>query len=116
MAITLATNYVSGAGFINSGYSADWSGCETLVAAVASKSIYIEKINIISVGTATFTFGAGETDGAVTTTVLGPIYSPGYIVIPLEFTRPLFITAATAFTVDATAAEGATIIVQGYIR
>jgi len=116
MSITLTTNYVSGAGFVNNGYSADWSGCETIVAAVSDKSIYIEKIYIISETTETFTFGAGETAGSVTATVLGPIYSPGYIILPLEFTRPLKITASTALTVDAAGATAATIIVQGYIR
>ena len=51
MAITLKTNDVDGAGFVANGNSADFSGCETLVAAVSGKSIYVERI-IISSNTA----------------------------------------------------------------
>ncbi|MFH1616467.1 MAG: hypothetical protein ABIG61_15440 [Planctomycetota bacterium] len=116
MAITLKTNSVSGAGFIANGYSDDWSGCETLVAAVTGKSIYIERIYINAHDAEIFTFGAGETGTAVTTVVLGPLSCSADTVIELVFTRPLFITAATAFVVDATATGDATIIVQGYIK
>lgn len=77
MSITLKTNSVQGAGFVANGYSADWSSCEEIVPAVASKSIYIERIYINSQDEEIFTFGAGETGGAVTAVVLGPIASPG---------------------------------------
>lgn len=113
MAITLTTNNVDGAGFIANGYSADWSGCETIVAAVTGKSIYIERIYIHAQDIALFTFGAGETGGAVTATVLGPLVSG---MCELVFTRPLKITAATALVVDADSAVAATIIVQGFIK
>lgn len=116
MAITLTTNNVQGAGFIANGYSADWSGCETIVAAVSGKSIYIERIYINSEGADTFTFGAGETGGAVTATILGPIYSPGYLLLEMVFTRPLVVTASTALVIDAAGATAATIIVQGFIK
>jgi len=116
MAITLKTNSVGGAGFIANGYSADWSGCETLVAAVTGKSIYIERIYINAHDAEIFTFGAGETTGSVTTIVLGPLSCPADTIVELVFTRPLFITATTAFVVDAAAAGDATIIVQGYIK
>lgn len=116
MAITLTTNPVSGGGFIANGYSTNWSGCEEIVAAVSAKSIFIERIYLNSEGTDTFTFGAGETGGAVTTTILGPIYSPGYVLMEMVFTRPLQVTAATALVVDANGATAATIIIQGFIK
>lgn len=121
MAITLTTNNVSGAGFIANGYSADWSGCETIVAGVAGKSIYIEMI-CINVQEANeqvslnFTFGAGETAGAVTATVLGPLICSADIVEKFVFSRPLPIAVATDLVVDATTAGKATIIVQGFIK
>ena len=116
MAITLKTNSVSGAGFIANGYSADWSGCETLVAAVTGKSIYIERIYINAHDAEIFTFGAGATGAAVTTVVLGPISCSADTIVELIFSKPLFITAATAFVVDCAGTGDATIIVQGYIK
>lgn len=116
MAITLTTNAVSGAGFVANGNSADWSGCETIVAAVTGKSIYIEKIYINSDEDEVITIGAGETAGAVTTPVIGPVHSPGGINIEYVFTRPLKITEATALVADATSSGAATIIVQGFIK
>ncbi len=113
MAITLKTNEVQGAGFVANGHSADWSGCETIVAAVASKSIYIERIYISAQDVALFTFGAGETTGSVTTVVLGPVTGN---VGEMVFTRPLKITAATALVVDCDSAVAATIVVQGFIK
>lgn len=113
MAITLTTNSVDRAGFIANGYSADWSGCETIVAAVTNQSIYIERIYISAQDIALFTFGAGETGGAVTATILGPVVSNSGEMV---FTRPLKVTASTALVVDADSAIAATIIVQGFIK
>lgn len=115
MAITLTSNSVSPYGFLVNGHSADWSGSETLVAAVAGKSIYIERIYINAHDAEIFTFGAGETGGAVSAVVLGPISCPADDVVELVFTRPLKVTAATALVVDAVGAGDATIIVQGFI-
>jgi len=116
MSITLKTNSVHGAGFIANGYSADWSGCEAIVAAVTGKSIYVERIYINAQDAEVFTFGAGETGGAVTTTILGPIATAGSLARDMAVTRTLMVTAATALVVDATGATAATIIVQGFIR
>jgi len=116
MAITLTTNSVKGRGFIANGYSADWSGCEEIVAAVTGKSIYIERIYINAHDAEIFTFGAGETTGAVTATVLGPLSCPADTIVEMVFTRPLKVTAATALVVDAASSGDATIIVQGYIE
>jgi len=116
MAITLKTNGVSGAGFVANGNSADLSGCETLVAAVTDKSIYIERITINSNTAINYTIGAGETGGAVTAVVLGPIYCAANSTQEFVFTRPIKLAAATALVVDASAGGAATVIVQGYIK
>ena len=116
MAITLKTNEVDKFGFIANGSSSDWSGCEEIVAAVSGKSIYIERIWISSESDEVFTFGAGETGGAVTTTIFGPVYSPGYVNLEYIFTRPLRVAAATSLVVDAASTATATIIVQGFIK
>lgn len=116
MAITLTTNNVDGAGVVANGYSADWSGCETLVAAVSGKSIYVERIYINAHDAETFTFGAGASGGSVSATLLGPLSCPADTIVELVFTRPLKVTVSTALVVDAAAAGDATIIVQGYIQ
>jgi len=115
-AITLATNTSERTGFIANGYSADWSGAETLRAAVAGQSIYVERIYINAHDAETFTFGAGETGSAVTTVVLGPLSVSADTIVELVFTRPISITAATALVVDAASTGTATIIVQGYVK
>lgn len=115
-AVTLTNDNVDRSGFVVNAYSADWSGCETIKAAVTGKSIYIERIYINCHDAETLTFGAGETGGAVTATVFGPLSCPADTIVELIFTRPIKVTAATALVVDAAAAGDATIIVQGYIK
>lgn len=115
MAITLVTNNVGKVGFVANGYSADFSGCEQLVAAVAGKSIHIEKITVSSGAAITVTIGAGETTGAVTTVVVGPLHMAVNSSIPLEFSRPIKLAAATALVVDASGSGAATVIVQGFV-
>jgi len=116
MAITLVTDSVDRAGFVANGNSADLSGCETLVSAVAGASIYVEKISVSFGAAITVTIGAGETTGAVTTVLIGPLYGAANTTIELVFTRPSKVAAATALTADASGAGNVTIVVQGYIR
>ena len=116
MAISLTNDNVDGVGFIANGNSADLSGCETLKAAVTGKSIYVERIYISASGAINYTIGAGETGGAVTTTLLGPIYCAANSNTEMVFTRPIKLVAATALTIDASGAGATTVIVQGYIK
>ena len=116
MAITLANSNVENAGFIANGNSADLSGCETLKAAVSGKSIYLERLIINSASAINITVGAGETTGAVTTVLVGPIYFAANTYIELVFTRPLKLAANTALTVDASGAGNVTLIAQGFIK
>lgn len=116
MAITLKSNSVGQAGFLANGNSADWSGCETLVAAVTGKSIIVERITINSLTAINYTVGAGETGGAVTAVVLGPIYCAANSTQSVVFPRGLRLAAATALVVDASGAGAATVIAEGRIE
>jgi hypothetical protein len=118
MAITLDEANVDGYGFVANGYSADWSSCETIKAAVAGKSIYLTHLTVSCVAAITITVGEGETANAVTTELVGPLQfaatSGSPVTIP--FTRPLKLTAATALTADASGAGAATIVAQGFVK
>ena len=104
-------------GFANNNYSADWSGCETIVAAVAAKSIYVESIAISCAVGISLTVGEGETATAVTKELWGPILfaATGSTFVSVHFERPLKLTAATALVMDASGAGAATVMVQGFI-
>jgi hypothetical protein len=118
MAVTLDAYGVDGAGFVNNAYSADWSGCETVVAAVAGKSIYITHLTIHCIAAITVTLGAGETGGAVTAELFGPVTFAATAGAPIEipFYRPLKLATATALVADASGAGAMTIMAQGYIK
>jgi hypothetical protein len=116
MAITLVTNDVDRVGFVCNGNSADLSGCETLVAAVAGKSIYLERIAVSFGAAISVTIGAGETTGAVTTVLVGPLYGAANTTVELTFTRPIKVTAATALVADSSGAGNITVLVQGFIK
>lgn len=115
-AVTLKTNGTLTAGFVANAYSADFSGCEEIRAAVAGQSIYIERIVINTLAAEIITIGAGETGGAVTAVVIGPIYTGATSTHILTFSRPIKITAATALVVDAAGAGETTVIVQGFVK
>ena len=116
MAITLVSNSVGKAGFSVNGNSADLSGCESLVAAVTGKSIYLEKVAISFGAEITVTIGAGETTGAVTTVLVGPIYGAANTSIELDFShRPIKLAAATALVADSSGAGNVTIVAQGFV-
>ena len=116
MAITLVTNNVDRVGFVANGNSADLSGCETLAAAVAGKSIHIEKVHVSFGAAINVTIGAGETGGAVTTVLIGPIYGAANVTNSFEFDRPIKLAAATALTADSSGAGNVTIVVQGFTK
>jgi hypothetical protein len=116
MAITLVTNDVDRCGFFSNGNSADLSGCETLVAAVAGKSIYVERVAVSFGAAISVTLGAGETTGAVTTVLVGPLYGAANTTVELVFTRPIKLAAATALVADSSGAGNVTITCQGYVK
>ena len=116
MAITLVTNNVSERGFVANGNSADLSGCETLVAAVTGKSIYVERVAVSFGAAITVTLGEDESSSGVDTVRIGPIYGAANTTVPLVFSRPIKLTTATALTADGSGAGNVTIVVQGYIK
>ena len=105
-------------GFANNAYSADWSGTEDIVTAVAGKHIYIESIAISCAVAISLTVGEGETAGAVTAELWGPILfaATGSTFISIYFKRPLKVASATAVVMDASGAGAATVMIQGYIK
>jgi hypothetical protein len=97
--------------------STDLSGCEQLVAAPGvGYRLVIEKLTVQIGSNVTVTFGEGETAGAVTTTLLGPLGGdPGSYA--LDFRKnPIMLTANTSLTVDADCAGAVCILVEGYTR
>lgn len=116
MAITLKSNNVATSGYVANGNSADLSGCETLVAAVAAKSIYIERIAVSFGAEITVTIGEGESSDGVETVLIGPLYGAENTTVELVFNRPVKLTAATALTADASGSGNVTVVVQGYIE
>lgn len=100
------------------------NGCEDLVAAVTGKSIYVEMVAIMAAADGgTITIGAGETAGAVTAPIIGPVptgavTTSGGITtgISMNFPRPIKLAAAIALTVDTSADIACCIVVQGYIK
>lgn len=116
MAITKVENDTERSGFIVNANSADLSGCEELKAAAAGKSIYIERLTVNSEAALNVTIGEGETAGAVTTIVVGPLYLAANGTVSTAFEKALKLTAATALTIDASGAGNVTVIVEGFVR
>ena len=110
MAITLNTFSTVGEAWGVNGYSADWSGGETLVAEPSAGDIYVEQIIIHSVAAETFTIRDG------TTARLGPFTTAATAGAPIviRLLRPMKVTGA--LTAIASAADPATVIVEGFTR
>lgn len=122
MAITVTTPAVGlgsqGGSFIINGVSADASGCEELKAApAAGTSIYVRHLTINNGANAlSHTIGEGETGGAVTTALLGPIAMAANSSIQWNFNPPMKLTAATSLVVDSSGAGAVCVFAEGYIE
>lgn len=103
-------------GFIVNATTADASGCETIKAAVTAKKIKIRHLTINSDGAVTVTIGEGETAGAVTTELIGPVQFAANQTMQWDFNPLMELTAATALTVDAGGAANLCIFVQGIVE
>ena len=111
--------------FIVNAYSADLSGTEEIKAAPSAGQIVIDKISVIcAVKDITVTIGAGETGGAVTAVLWGPLSfvveetAAGYIPgrqYTWEPAHQIFLPATTALTVDASGAGDVLIMVEGLV-
>ncbi len=121
MAITVTTPSCgpgSYGGFIVNATSADASGCEELKAApAAGLSILIHHLTINNGASAlSHTIGEGETGGAVTTALIGPIAMAANTSIQWDFYPPMKLTAATSLVIDSSGAGAVCIFVEGEIQ
>jgi hypothetical protein len=116
MAITV-TNPTVKVGFIANGVSADASGCEELVAAVTDKAIKVRSLTINNGASAlSHTIGAGETGGAVTAALIGPIAMAANTSLQFNFSPPMELPVSTALVVDSSGAGAVCVFAQGVIE
>lgn len=123
MAISITTPSPGKFGFILNATSADASGCEELKGAPgAGLSIIVDHLTINNGANAiSITIGEGETGGAVTTALIGPIAMAANTSIQWDFlngmvSQGMVLTAATSLTVDASGAGAICIFVQGRVQ
>lgn len=117
MAITTADSQPLRSGWIANGNTADLSGAETLRAAPgAGNELVLEKIVISSGAAITVTIGAGETGGAVTTVIYGPVHMAANSQHTVNFERGVVLAANTALVADASGAGNVTILAEGYTQ
>ncbi len=118
MAITVTTPTPGKFGFILNATSADASGCEELKAAPAAGTSVIVDCLTINCGASalSITIGEGETGGAVTTALIGPIAMAANTSLQFDFRSGMKLTAATSLTVDASGAGAICIFAQGRVE
>lgn len=118
MSIAVTTPAVDKSGFIINGVSADASGCEELKAAPgAGKAIYITHLTINNGANAiSHTIGEGETGGAVTTALLGPIAMAANTSLQWNFYPAMKLTDNTSLTIDSSGAGAVCVFAEGYIE
>ncbi len=118
MAISVVTPTPNKFGFILNATSADASGCETLKAAFAGKSIILDSITINSGAAITVTIGEGKTDTSVTTALIGPVSMAANTSVHYDFAGRggIKLTAATALTVDTSAGGVICITAHGRVE
>ena len=118
MAIAVTSPQAVNSGFIKNATSADASGTEEIIAAPgAGISHNIEHIVISSDSAISITIGEGETAGAVTTALIGPVTFAAGQTIAFPFvgrTQGLKLTANESLTVDASGAGNICVWVQGF--
>ena len=117
MAINVTSPSPRSSGWIKNANSADASGCEEIIATPGvGKSLVIEHMVISSDSAISITIGEGETTGAVTTALIGPVtFAAGQSMsFPVTGrTQGIKLTANTSLTVDASGAGNINVWVQG---
>jgi len=118
MAISVTTPTPGKFGFILNATSADASSCEELKAApAAGTSIIVDHLTINNGANAiSITIGEGETAGAVTTALIGPVTMAANTSLQFTFMYGMVLTAATSLTVDASGASAICIFAQGRVE
>jgi hypothetical protein len=116
MAFVLTEQSVEKVGWV-ANITGDVSGTEDIKAAASGLSHYIESVAINAVAAQTVTIGAGETGGAVTAPIIGPVScttSGGNLVY--TFTRPIKMAANVALVIDSSGAGVVCAVVTGYTK
>lgn len=115
MAIAVTTPTPGKFGWIINATSADASACEELKAAPsAGTALIVDHLTINNGANAiSITIGEGETGGAVTTAMIGPIAMAANTSLQFMFPSGMVLTAATSLTVDASGAGAVCIFAQG---
>jgi len=118
MAIAVTTPTPGKFGWIINATSADASGCEELKAApAAGKSIIVDHVTMNNGANAiSITIGEGETGGAVTTALIGPISMAANTSLQWDFPNGMVVTAETSLTVDASGAGAICIFARGRVE
>lgn len=118
MAISITTPTPGKFGFILNATSADASACEELKAApAAGLSIILDHLTINNGANAiSITIGEGETGGAVTTALIGPVAMAANTSLQWDFPGGMVLTAATSLTVDASGAGAICIFAWGRVQ
>jgi len=118
MAIAVTNPSPGKFGFILNATSADASGCEELKAApAAGTSIHVDHLTINNGANAiSITIGEGETGGAVTTALIGPVAMAANTSIQFDFPTGMRLSAATALTVDSSGAGAICIFARGRVQ
>lgn len=118
MAITVTSPQPATFGFFANCVTADASGCEELKTAPgAGKRICVDTLMVSSGAAISVTIGEGETGGAVTTALVGPIPFAENQTIQWDFRRNggMILTADTSLAVDASGAGAVCVFVSGRI-
>lgn len=118
MAIAVTTPTPGKFGFILNATSADASGCEELKAAPADGvKIKVDHLTINNGANAiSITIGAGETTGAVTTALIGPVAMAANTSLQFQFNYGMVLPAATSLVVDASGAGAICIFAHGRVE
>ena len=114
---TVATANTPGKTFFNvCAYSADASAAEEIKAAPgAGKAIYIERMTVLVVGAITFTLGGGEDSSAVEIIVWNLAGTAEGVMFIFNFLRPVKLTDAKAFVMDASGAGACVVNAEGFV-
>ncbi len=118
MAIAVTSPQAVKSGFIKNATSADASGTEEIIAAPgAGISHNIEYLVISTDSAISITIGEGETAGAVTTALIGPVTFAAGQSIEFPFvgrSQGIRMTANESLTVDASGVGNICVWVQGF--
>lgn len=112
MAVTLETLQAATKGFINNATSADASGGETIVAAVAGKSHFIKSITIACISAITVTI---QDNTGTPVVILGPApFAATSGPLTVVYPDPVKVAAGKLVEVDASGAGAVNVVIQGY--